>query len=415
MDLNIMVILILLGGWLAGRIFKLIKLPAIMGMVLFGVAVSATLKDYYPQLLLDMAPFLKSMALIIILLRAGLGIQKSTLKKIGRTALFMSIIPCLMEAAILIVIAHFLFGYSWPVAGLTAFMLSAVSPAVIVPSMLNMKEQGIGKKKDVPTLILAGASVDDVIAITLFSLFLSMAIAPSTLLDPSIAIDPSLSVTQAISFFDTVGWQLMSIPISIAGGILGGIILGYLLVCFFKWRSKAINSTERTLILVTMALMLVKIGDQLHIAALLGIMTAGFVLLEKAEKIANETANKLSGIWVAAEITLFVLIGMAVDIPTAMKAGFKGLLLIGAGLTARSIGVVLSTAFSGLNWKERLFCVIAYWPKATVQAALGAVALDNGIAEGNEILSFAVLAIIITAPIGLLGINLSGKRLLGSD
>ena len=391
MNLNIIVILIIVGGWLSGRLFKLIKLPSIMGMVLFGVLLSATIKSYYPQLLLDIAPFLKSIALVVILLRAGLGISKETLKKIGMTALLLSIIPCLAEGSVLLLITHYWFGWSWPVAGLTAFMLSAVSPAVIVPSMLNLKDRGIGKENEVPTLILAGASLDDVFAITLFSLFLSL----------------TTNSGDANSLF-----MIASIPISVIGGITLGLVFGFLLVALFKWRKEKINATEKTLLLLGGAIMLVQIGDMFHIAALIGVMTAGFIILEKAEKAAHETSKKLAGIWIAAEITLFVLIGMNVDIPTALNAGVKGVALIGAGLTARSIGVIISTSFSNLSWKERIFCVISYWPKATVQAALGSIALERGLNEGQEILSFAVLAIIITAPLGLIGINISGKYLL---
>ncbi len=285
-------------------------------------------------------------------------------------------------------------------------MLSAVSPAVIVPSMLKMKEKRIGEKKEIPTLILAGASVDDVVAITLFSMFLSLA---------EISNQGTEAVIRSASFFDSVGWKIASIPVSIGGGILGGILLGFLLVFFFHRHNRSMNTTERTMILIVMAIMLVQIGDQIHIAALLGIMTAGFILLEKAEPIAHEIAKKMTALWVPAEIILFVLIGMAVDLPTAMHAGLKGLILILAGLTARSVGVLLSTVKSGLNAKEKLFCVIAYLPKATVQAALGAIALERGLPMGGEILSFAVLAIVVTAPIGLLGINLGGKRLLGSE
>lgn len=401
MNIQVTAILILLGGWLAGRLFKACKLPPIMGMVLYGVVLSSTLKDVYP---LNSAPFLKSMALIIILVRAGLGISKATLQKIGFRAILLSVVPCLFEATSLILLAHYGFGYAWAIAGMTAFMLSAVSPAVIVPSMLAMKVKGMGKKNEVPTLILAGASVDDVIAITCFSLFLSLAIGTEN----TSSIEQSIEAMSNFFIF----WQIFSIILSIAGGIIGGILCGFALVWFFKCTKLKINTTEATLVLVMMSVLLVQIGGMLHIAALLGVMTVGFVLLEKAEELAHKVAKKLSHIWIIAEIILFVLIGMAVDIPTALQAGLKGLMLIAVGLTARSIGVVFSLAGSQLNWRERLFCVIAYLPKATVQAALGSIALENGLAEGNEILSFAVLAIIVTAPLGLLGINISGKYLL---
>ncbi len=362
-------------------------------MTLLGVFISIFIKDDIPTVLWEIAPFLKSLALIVILLRAGLGIKKSVLKKVGRTALFMAFIPCLFEGIALTTLFYFLTPFDLLTSALTATLLSAVSPAVVVPSMLNLKEAGFGEKREVPTLILAGASLDDVFAITLFTMFIGISTGESSAL----------------------GLTLLSIPFSIIGGILSGLIIGFILSIYFKKHHDKLKGTEKALILLTISLFLFQVGEWLHIAALLGVMTAGFVVLERAEHAAHETARQLNAVWVFAEIILFVIIGSSVDVNVAVDAGFKGILIILGGLLFRSSGVLLATLGSGLNFKERVFCIISYLPKATVQAALGAVALEKGLPFGKEILAFAVMAIIITAPLGLLGINLFGPKLLSQE
>lgn len=393
LQINLVFAIILAGGWLSGRLFSFLKLPAILGMVVFGIICSLTLTASTPPLLWDMAPFLKSFALIVILLRAGLGISKVTLKKVGLTAILMAALPCLMEGSALTVLFRLTFGFSWAQAGLTAFMLAAVSPAVIVPAMLELKNGGRGRKNEVPTIILAGASIDDVFAITIFSVFLGLAQGTDT----------------------NIAAAIVSVPVSVGLGILAGIILGYVLSLVFRKHYATIRATEKALILIVCSTLLVQTGDLLHFAALLGIMTAGFILLERHEKAAHELASKLGKIWVFAEIILFVLIGYSLDVRIALDAGLKGLAVIACGLVFRSIGVLAATAFSKLTAKERLFCVVAYIPKATVQAALGGVALSYGIENGGTILALAVLAILFTAPLGLIGIRFFAPRLLGSD
>lgn len=390
MDLNLFIVIMLLGGWFMGKLFTKLRLPSVIGMLFWGILFSNYYKAYIPTLINDAEPFLKSFALIVILLRAGLGISKSTLKKVGKTALLMSFIPCIFEGITLLFLLHIFFDFSYITAGLTAFMISAVSPAVIVPSMLEIKAKGIGKGKEVPTIVLAGASIDDVFAITFFSIFLSL-------------------ITQGHIEISKV---IYSIPLSLLLGILPGIAVGYLLIFYFKKRSKHIKSSEQTLILLTISMLLVRVGDIFHSAALLGIMTVGFIILEKASDIAHDLARKLSQIWIFAEIILFVLIGLSVDLDVAYSSGLKGIIVISLGLVARSIGVWLATSFSNLNKKERLFCIFAYLPKATVQAALGSVALKMGIAEGETILALAVLAIVFTAPMGLILIKVFTPKLL---
>lgn len=390
MSLNFLIALVLLGGWLFSRLFHLLKLPNVLGMVIFGILLGTYAGNRIPESLWEIEPLLKSMALIVILLRAGLGLSKATLQKAGITALLMAFVPCIFEGSALTLLFRILFGFSWSVSGLTAFMLAAVSPAVIVPSMLDLKERGFGKKNEVPTIVLAGASADDVFAITLYSVFLGLA------------------TSGPVDLMKT----LLSIPLAIILGVVPGVILGWLLVLYFRRHHERIRATEKTLILLTGAMLLVQLGDRTHGAALLGVMTIGFILLEGAEHVAHELAGKMKKVWIFAEIVLFVLIGLSVDVPTALAAGGRGLLVITLGLMARSAGVLVATFRSRLSWKERGFCVIAYIPKATVQAALGSVALQNGIAEGETILAVAVLSIIFTAPLGLVGIKVFGKKLL---
>jgi len=390
---NVLFAIILAGGWLSGRLFAKMKLPTILGMVIFGVICAVTAKTAAPPVFWELDPYLKSFALIVILLRAGLGIKRQTLKQIGGTAFRMSFIPCITEGAALTILFHNFFGFGWTVSALTAFMIAAVSPAVVVPSMLDLKEKGRGKKNEVPTLVLAGASIDDVFAITLFTVFLGL------------AAGGEVNIVLAI----------FSVPLSIIAGIATGAIAGYILSRFFSRHHGSIRATEKTLILLVCATLLVSVGNHLHFAALLGLMTAGFVILERHEAIAHELSRKLSRIWVFAEIILFVLIGYALDPEVALEAGGKGVMVIALGLVFRSLGVFLATARSPLSWRERLFCAIAYLPKATVQAALGSVALSRGIPEGNTILAIAVFSILFTAPLGLLGIRFFGNRLLKAD
>jgi NhaP-type Na+/H+ or K+/H+ antiporter len=390
MNISTVMILILLGGWLFSRLFKMIGLPPILGMVVFGVLGSVFLTQWVPPILWELTASLKSFALIVILLRAGLGISKGIMGKAGKTALFMAFIPCLLEALALIPALHYIFPLDWIQSAMTAFMISAVSPAVIVPSMLNLIEQGYGKKREVPSIVLAGASLDDIVAITLFSSFLAI-----------------LTKTQQ-------GWgrTIIELPLSVLGGVALGLVAGFMLVHFLKAYHEKIRATEKSLILLTLGMLMVQVGELLHIASLLCVMTIGFVILLKAEPIAHELSKKFAKLWIFAEIILFVLIGLSLDISVALDAGLRGLLVISWGLIFRMIGVFISTLGSDLNPRERLFCALAYLPKATVQAALGGVALSLGLPNGQLILALAVLSIVFTAPLGLFAIRIFGPKLL---
>jgi len=302
----------------------------------------------------------------------------------------MSFLPGLFEGLALMGLFYYFTPFDVLTSGLTGFLLAAVSPAVVVPSMLELKENGYGRRNDVPTIVLAGASLDDIFSISVFLVFLNL------------LRGQSVSTAQAV----------LSIPISAILGIIPGIALGLILARYFNAHYEKVRATEKTLLLLASSIFLLQVGDWLHTAALLGVMTVGFILLEKAERAAHELAYNLNKMWVFAEIILFVLVGMSVDVHAAIEAGPKGAMLIGMGLLARSAGVWLATLFSTLTWRERIFCMIAYTPKATVQAAMGAVALSFGLPYGKQVLAYAVLAILITAPLGLLGIRLSGRYLL---
>ena len=390
MSLNTLFVLILLGGWAAGKISGKLGLPSILGMTLWGIALSFFFSGTLPPLLWESAPFLRSIALIVILLRAGLGIEKEVLRKVGTASIRMAFIPCFLEGTAVTLFCGYFLGFSWAEAGMMGFILAAVSPAVVVKAMLTLKKHGYGKNNETPTLILAGASLDDIVAITVFTVFLN------------------ISSGSKVNFLLSAA----SIPYSITAGIISGVFAGIFFSWLFKKYFHKIRATEKTLLLLGFSVMLLQLGNQIHIAALLSVMTMGFILLEKAETVAHEVASKLSKIWVLAEIVLFVLVGMAVNIETALKAGLIGVAVITVGLVFRSLGVFASLAKTKFDLKERAFCAIAYIPKATVQAALGAIPLLSGAGKGEIILSIAVLSICLTAPIGLLGMRYFAPRLL---
>nr|WP_086940112.1 cation:proton antiporter [Thaumasiovibrio occultus] len=391
MSYGLLFFFVLFFGLYGSKIAQRCKLPGAIGLILVGVVISQTLGAVMPSSLSETGGFLKSLALTIILLKAGLGISLSQLKTAGRPAALMTFIPCLFEGSALTWIFHSYFDFSLAVAGLTAFMLAAVSPAVVVPTMLEMKAKGYGKRNEVPTIVLAGASVDDVVAITLFSLCLGFATSGNA------------DITVA----------LLSIPYAIIGGLIPGVLLGVALTWVFGKFSLPI--VEKLLLLLTLSTLLVEFGHWSGVAALLGVMAVGFILLERSRQSAEELSTLLGHLWSFAQIVLFVLIGMAVDLDVAFEYGLGGLAAITVGLVFRSIGVWVATTGSKLNVRERVFCIVAYLPKATVQAALGGVALAAGIEEGSEILAYAVLAIVFTAPLGLIGITTLAPRLLVQD
>ncbi len=399
--------LILTVALLLNYLFGIIQLPGILGMVATGILLGPSLFNVVPPEVHEILQEVKTAALIVILIRAGLGINKSTLKKVGKPAVRMSFVPGVFEGTMILFVAHYLFGLSFIASGMLGFIIAAVSPAVVVPQMLELKERGFGKKNEVPTLVLAGASVDDVFAITIFSVFVGLASGGEVHLSR----------------------LLLTVPLGIVAGAGIGLLLGLGLVWFFK--KYHLRDTKKVIVFMIIAITfyelteLPQVKNILPIAGLLGIMAIGYTLFEKYDLLANRLAAKFNKVWVLAEILLFVYIGTEVQIQElSVHLLASGLLLLALGLLARSAGVWLALRGSFLDAKEKLFCVIAYLPKATVQAAIGAVPLtmiQAGAMEsvpedvGKLILSIAVLSIVVTAPLGAIGIRLGGPLLLHKD
>ncbi len=370
-------------------LFEKLRLPGLLGMLLAGVLLGPYCLNYIVPELVEVSSELRTAALIVILIRAGLGISKKTLNQVGGPALRMSCIPGICEGLSIIPMAHMLLGLPWLEAGMLGFIIAAVSPAVVVPQMLDLKEKRLGADKEIPTLILAGASIDDVFAITVFYVFLH------------------LGTGQGGNMVAELG----KVPLSLVLGIAGGLLIGRLLLWIF--RRVHMRDTKKVLIFLLVAILFHHLEVlKWPVASLLGIMAIGFVILERREDLAHRLAAKFGKMWVFAEVLLFVLVGAQVDVTVAFKAGLAGVAVIGIGLLGRSCGVVLALLGSKLNSREKLFCVFAYVPKATVQAAIGAIPLAAGVASGSVILAVAVLSIVITAPLGALLIRCSAQKLL---
>ncbi|MCZ3364683.1 MULTISPECIES: cation:proton antiporter [Methanobacterium] len=384
--------IILLLGLLASKLFKKIKLPGLLGMLVLGIVIGPYVLNLIDPAILNISGDLRAIALIIILLRAGFGIHMETLRKVGSSAVKMSFIPDVIEGLTVMFVAHYLLGLPFIEAGMLGFVIAAVSPAVIVPQMLSFIKRRMGTKKGIPLIILTGASVDDVVSITIFSIFLG------------------LYGGQQVNYLLAIA----SIPIQFALGILFGLIVAVLLVYLFKHFN--IRNTEKTLIILASAILLKNLGDALSsiipIAALVGVMVIGFVILERMPELGAQISDKFDKIWIFAEILLFVLVGAQVNIYLAASFALIGIIIITIGLMARSAGVYLSLIGSNLNMEEKIFCIIAYIPKATVQAAIGGIPLAMGVASGQLILAIAVIAIIFTAPLGAFGVSLYGEKVL---
>lgn len=387
---NLLIVLVIIGGWSSGRIASGLKLPSVLGMTLFGIGLGYFAGSELPPGFDALIPYLKSLALVIILLRAGLGLSVAALKRAGGCAILLALLPCLFEGAVVSLLFRFAAGLPWLSALTGGTLLAAVSPAVVIPSMLDLRDRGFGAARQVPTAVLAGATLDNVVVITLFTLFASMARGGAS----------------------SLAGSLFSLPYGLAGGILPGIAVGWLLARWFSRHTGQAKQGEHALLLIGASFLLLESGDVLHTTALLGVIAAGSVLLARAEEAAHELSRMLKQAWVAAEIVLFVLIGLSVDLESALASGLLALLLVSAGLIFRSAGVWLATIGSGFTRRERIFCVVAYLPKATVQAALGSVPLAYGLAGGELILSTSLFAILISAPLGLILLRGFGEELL---
>ncbi len=389
--------LIFLIGLLAGAICQSVKIPRIIGMLFTGILIGPFAMNWLDNSVLALSADLRQIALIIILLKAGFSLNIADLKAVGRPAFLMSFLPATCEIIAFYLLAPSVLGVESDVALLMGSVLAAVSPAVVVPKMVELTEKGYGRDKSIPQLILASASCDDIFVIVVFTAFLSVAQGNS------------------VNFSD-----FLDIPLSIINGIILGAAIGYLLHLLFETANKnkrIIKNSTKVIILLGVSFLLVGGESILHefapMSGLLAVMSISVMIkLKSIPFVSGRLSEKFGKLWLAAEIVLFVLIGAEVDIRYTLSAGIASLAMIFISLIFRSVGVMVSTMGTKLNMKERLFCVIAYSPKATVQAAIGAVPLTLGIEGGNIILSVAVLAILITAPLGAFLIDISHKKLL---
>ena len=386
--------LILILGMFMGWICQKMKLPALLGMLLTGIILGPYGLNLLDGSILGISAELRKIALIIILTRAGLGLDLSGLKKIGRPAVLMCFVPASFELLGMILLAPKLMGLSVLEAAVMGAVLAAVSPAVVVPRMVKLMDEGYGVKEGIPQLILAGASVDDVYVIVLFSTFVGM------------------MQGEGASIL-----KFVNIPVSIFLGIAIGLLLGVLLAYFFK--KVHIRDTSKVLIILSISFLLVVIEDKLTTAitfsSLIAVMFIGIGLQKKREAVAKRLSVKYGKLWVAAEVFLFVLVGATVNIEYLGKVGAKAFVVIIGALIFRMFGVFVCLLGTSLKRKERLFAMMAYTPKATVQAAIGGIPLALGLACGDTVLTVAVLAIVFTAPLGAFAIDLSYKKLLNKQ
>lgn len=383
--------LILILGMFMRWICQKIKLPSLLGMLITGIVLGPYVLNLLDDSILGISAELRKIALIIILTRAGLGLDLSGLKKIGRPAVLMCFVPASFELIGMILLAPKLMGLTVLEAAIMGAVLAAVSPAVVVPRMVKLMDEGYGVNEGIPQLILAGASVDDVYVIVLFSTFVGM------------------MQGEGASIL-----KFVNIPISIFLGIAIGLLIGVLLAYFFK--KMHIRDTSKVLIILSISFLLVVMEDKLStpitFSALIAIMFIGIGLQKKRETVAKRLSVKYGKLWVAAEVFLFVLVGATVNIGYLGKVGVKALIVIIGALVFRVFGVFVCLLGTSLKRKERLFTMLAYTPKATVQAAIGGIPLALGFTCGDLVLTVAVLAIVLTAPLGAFAIDLSYKKLL---
>lgn len=379
--------IILLFGLLVGWIFSKMKLPSLLGMIIVGIVLSPHCLNLVDDSILTISGDLRQIALVIILTRAGLSLNFSDLKKVGRPAILMCFVPACIEMMGTIIFAPLLLGVSI----LDAAIIGSVIAAVVVPRMIKLIEDGYGTDKSIPQLILAGASVDDVFVIVVFTALTTLA---------------STGEVSAISF--------IQIPTSILLGVLLGGAVGTILVWFF--RRFHIRDSVKVLIILSVSFLLLELQNRLEgivpVSGLLAIMSMGIIINQKYDVLAKRLSVKYNKLWLGAEIFLFVLVGIAVDLKYALAAGVVVILLVILALVFRMMGVAVSLVKTKLNKKERLFCMVAYTPKATVQAALGTVPLAMGLSCGEIVLTVAVISILITAPFGAICVDNSYKKLL---
>ena len=385
------VAVILLLGLFVGSIFSKLKLPNLLGMIIVGIVLSPHALNLIDPSILNISADLWQIALVIILTRAGLSLNIADLKKVGRPAVLMCFVPACTEIIGTVILAPPLLGVTPLEAAIIGSVISAVSPAVIVPRMIKLIDEGYGKEHSIPQLLLAGASVDDVFVIVVFTALTSLA---------------STGTVSAISF--------LQIPVSILTGVMTGALTGNVLVLFFK--KFHMRDSVKILIILSFSFLLLELQNRLEgifpISGLLAIMSLGIIIKKRYSLLAERLSVKYNKLWVAAEIFLFVLVGATVDLRYAITAGIFAVLLVACALVFRMAGVAISLIKTKLTKHEKWFCMIAYTPKATVQAAIGAIPLTMGLNCGQTVLTVAVLSILITAPFGAICIDNLYKKFL---
>ncbi|MDD2260860.1 MAG: cation:proton antiporter [Clostridia bacterium] len=383
--------LIFLCALLLSGILIKFKLPGLLGMLIVGIVLGPYVLNLLDDSILNISADLRTIALIVILLKAGLSMNLNDLRKVGRPAILMSFVPASLEIIAFIVFAPMLLGITYLEAGLIGAVMSAVSPAVVIPKMSKLIDEGYGTDKAIPQMIIAGASADDVFVIVIFTSLIS------------IATGGSFSIS-----------DLTKIPVSIVLGLIGGIGIGFILVWLFK--KYHMRDTIKVLILISISILFMPLEDLLSgiigFSGLLAIMALGIIIFNRYPVLAQRLSGKFVKLWVAAEIALFVLVGSEVDISYVVNAGFITVVLIFIGLIFRLAGTYLCVIKTQFNSKERLFIMISQIPKATVQAAIGAIPLSLGLSCGDLVLTFAVVSILITAPLGAFLIDVTHKKLL---
>ena len=386
--------LILLIGMFMGWFFKKIHLPSLTGMLITGIVLGPYVLNLIDGSILNISADIRKIALIIILTRAGLSLNIEDLKRVGRPAILMCFVPACFEILGMILLAPKLLGITTLEAAIMGAVVGAVSPAVIVPKMIKLMDEGYGHKHSIPQLILAGASVDDVFVIVLFTAFTSLAQGGSVSIQ-----------------------SFINIPISIVIGVVVGLLVGHLMATFFK--KVEIRDTAKVIIALSIAFILTSLEDSLAnyipFASLIAIMAIGVALQRNSLDLSKRLSAKFNKLWVGAEVFLFVLVGASVNINYALKAGIVTVILVALVLLFRMFGVMLCLIKTKLTKEERVFCMVAYTPKATVQAAIGGVPLAMGLACGDIVLTVAVVAILFTAPVGAFLIESLYKRLLKVD
>ena len=381
---------IMLSGLLLGWICKKIRFPSLFGMIIAGIIIGPYALNLVDQSVLDVSSDIRRIALIVILIRAGLKLDLSDLKKVGRPAVLMCFVPACFEIVGMVVLAPILLNISFLDAAIMGAVIGAVSPAVIVPRMIKLIDEGYGTDKGIPQMILAGASVDDVFVIVMFTTFTGL------------AQGGEVSIL-----------RFLNIPVSIVTGIIVGLIAGFL---FVKWFSKInIRATVKAVIVLSVSFALWAFEDSFKMvpfASLIAIMAIGIGIKKWGSHYAKELSGKYNKMWAVAEIFLFVLVGASVAIDSAVSAGASAIILVLGVLVFRMVGVFVCILGTKLSMKEKLFCMIAYTPKATVQAAIGGLPLAMGLPCGQMVLTVSVIAILLTAPLGAFGIDLTYQKFL---